>query len=49
MLKALENAGVQITIGFKFASRKISEQSIAKPNKILITFDAHLKMTSNKL
>ena len=49
MLKARENAGVHITIGFKFASRQISEQSIAKPKKILITFNTHLKMTFNKL
>lgn len=51
MLKARENAGVKITIGFKFASRQISEQSTckAKPKKVLITFDAHLKMTFNKL
>ena len=49
LLKVRENAGVKITIGFRFASRQISEQSKAKPKKVLITFDAYLKMTFNKL
>ena len=39
----------EITIGFKFASRQISEQRKAKPKKVLNYFDGHLKMTFNKL
>ena len=45
--KARENAGVQVTIGFKFASRQILEQS--KENQSPGLRLTELKMTFNKL
>ena len=54
MLKARENAGDQVMIGFSFASDwltkwreysgPITERSKAKPRQSLITFDSQLKI-----
>ena len=54
MLKARENAGVQVMIGFSFASDwltkwheysgPITERSKAKPRQSQITFDSQLKI-----